>query len=338
MSERAALSSIPRHELVATALELGIERPDSLDTEQLTDAIRRVSEGEVGDARPELNEPASRSGWFAVARHLVASVVEQGLNLPGAAKMIRVVGARATPQQRPPLPTVTLAQIYIAQGYPDRARRTLEHVLQRMPDNTKAKTLIRDLEARASESGEEADEAHGPSTELSRGTKPPPEVPAKISEVPPPSGKRSLERGIVVEATRDESMQDALVIVRDDGGATRVCWELGPTSTESASDQGLELVLRVVEAGTVGPRVVERRRQVAARSGIASVELQHGQVLRAALVASHDSPPRVLQVATDVCSDGPNVRVSWAGTAEQAALALAARTVKSLAGGATSTG
>jgi hypothetical protein len=134
---------IARHELIATALGLGIERPDSLSNEALVEAIQKAS-----DEREVPNE--AKPGWFAVARHLVESVVEQGLNLPNAAKVLRAVGGMwgSSAKPRPPLPTVTLAQIYMSQGHDDRARATLERVLGRQPDNHKAQTLLAELERR----------------------------------------------------------------------------------------------------------------------------------------------------------------------------------------------
>src|SRR5688572_25229571 len=122
-----SLSDIPRHELVAAALDLGIEQPEQLSPEQLREKIRAASSG----AKPGAHG-LGKMALFAVARNLIASVVERGLNLPDAARAIRDT-VRPSPRHKPPLPTVTLAQIYLAQGYSDKARRTLAQVIEREP-------------------------------------------------------------------------------------------------------------------------------------------------------------------------------------------------------------
>lgn len=134
-----SLSEIPRHELIAAALELGVDRPELLSPEQLRDKIRAASAGAAKDA----SGPA-RFSLFSVARNLVASVVERGLNLPDAARVIRDT-VRPSPRHRPPLPTVTLAQIYLAQGYADRAIQTLTQVIDREPNNYTAVELYQRL-------------------------------------------------------------------------------------------------------------------------------------------------------------------------------------------------
>jgi hypothetical protein len=140
---------IPRHELVAAALELGIERPDLLTQAELQHLIREVSEGHV--ASSEARSALGR-GWFSVARHLVASMIEKGLNLPTAARVLRDT-VRSVPPERPPWPTVTLAQIYIAQGHAERAVATLEQVLRRDPKNPKAARLLAELSPKSTHTG-----------------------------------------------------------------------------------------------------------------------------------------------------------------------------------------
>ncbi len=134
---------IPRHELIATALQLGISRPESMTETELTHCIQQVSEGRGGEL------PHTR-GWMAVARNLVASVVEQGLNMPSAARVLRD-GVRSVPPQphRPPLPTLTLARIYLAQGHTERAIATLKQVLGLNPGNARAAEMLAELEAQS---------------------------------------------------------------------------------------------------------------------------------------------------------------------------------------------
>jgi hypothetical protein len=73
-------------------------------------------------------------------------MLEKGLNLPSAARVLRDT-VRSVPPQRPPYPTVTLAQIYIAQGHTQRAVATLQQVLRRDPQNPKARRLLSTLPA-----------------------------------------------------------------------------------------------------------------------------------------------------------------------------------------------
>lgn len=140
-----ALSEIPRHELIAAALELGIERPEDLAPDELREQIRRVSES------PEVPQPVlGKRALFAVARNLIASVVERGLNLPDAARVIRDT-VRPSPKQKPPLPTVTLAQIYLSQGHTDKALQTLSQVIEREPNNYAAVALQQKLSYRGTQ-------------------------------------------------------------------------------------------------------------------------------------------------------------------------------------------
>src|SRR5690606_33892450 len=85
-------------------------------------------------------------GWLGVARDLVASVVEAGLHMPDAAKVIRgdVQRIDAAPR-RPPVATVTLAEIYAAQGHGRRALKMLEQVLEKEPDHEVARALREQL-------------------------------------------------------------------------------------------------------------------------------------------------------------------------------------------------
>ncbi len=141
-------AAIPRHELLAAALQLGIAHPESLSETELANRIREVSESEGQTAS---SSALGSTGWLAVARHLVTSIVEQGLNLPTAARALREsMRPRSGAPQRPPLPTVTLAQIYMSQGHDSRAREVLEQVLERVPNHAKARVLLDRLNASAS--------------------------------------------------------------------------------------------------------------------------------------------------------------------------------------------
>jgi hypothetical protein len=130
-----ALDSMSRDELVARARALGAKRPEVMTRVELRDEIIRLSE-------PDTAAQRRSRGWLGVARDLVASVVESGLNLRDAAAAIR--GDQRTDQEwlgPPPVATVTLAEIYVAQGHPDRALGILDEVLAREPDHPAASAL-----------------------------------------------------------------------------------------------------------------------------------------------------------------------------------------------------
>ena len=78
----ADLDQLTREELILRARELGAERPEVMTRVELRDEIVRLSEPDP------LLRRRSR-GWLGVARDLVASVVDAGLNMPGAAAAIR---------------------------------------------------------------------------------------------------------------------------------------------------------------------------------------------------------------------------------------------------------
>jgi hypothetical protein len=130
-----ALDSMSRDELVARARALGAKRPEVMTRVELRDEIIRLSE-------PDAAAQRRSRGWLGVARDLVASVVESGLNMRDAAAAIR--GDQRSEQEwlgPPPVATVTLAEIYVAQGHPERALGILDEVLAREPDHPAANAL-----------------------------------------------------------------------------------------------------------------------------------------------------------------------------------------------------
>ena len=127
------LDGLSRDELISRAAELGVTRPELLTRVELRDEIVRLTETD------EQQRQHAR-GWLGAARDLVASVVEQRLNLPDAADLIRGVNVRM-PKVVPPVATVTLAEIYAAQGHVARAVKLLDEVLAREPDHDAAREL-----------------------------------------------------------------------------------------------------------------------------------------------------------------------------------------------------
>jgi hypothetical protein len=137
-----ALDQLSREELIVRARALGARRPEVMTRVELRDEIVRL-----GEVDPTVRRRTR--GWLGVARDLVASVMDSGLNLPGAAAAIR---GEAKPEHEwqgpPPVATLTLAEIYVAQGHTDRARAVLAEVLSSEPDHQAALALRDRLDRR----------------------------------------------------------------------------------------------------------------------------------------------------------------------------------------------
>jgi hypothetical protein len=131
MSRRELLGA-SREELVLRAESLGIADAASRGTEELVDAIVAAEERQRTERRGR--------GWFGRARDLLTSVIDRGLALPAEPSRTRPEG-RSAGAPPPPLPTVTLAEIYAAQGHLDRAIATLDEVLSRDPAHADASRL-----------------------------------------------------------------------------------------------------------------------------------------------------------------------------------------------------
>ena len=95
----------------------------------------------VRRSEPDLAQQKRARGFLGVARDLVASVVEAGLNLPDAAALIRGDNRENHWKGPPPVATVTLAEIYASQGHLERALRMLDEVLAKEPDHDPARAL-----------------------------------------------------------------------------------------------------------------------------------------------------------------------------------------------------
>jgi hypothetical protein len=138
---RAELERLDRDALVVLAEDAGVTRARILTRPELVDELLLRSSADEASKR-------RARGLFGVARDLVARVVERGLHLPDAAERIRTLGIAPPPKRSAPaaLPTVTLAEIYAAQGHRERAVETLESVLSREPDHAAARALLTQLE------------------------------------------------------------------------------------------------------------------------------------------------------------------------------------------------
>lgn len=143
--DRGELEGLDRETLVVRAQAAGIRRARILTRPELIDELLRL------DPSTDEGQLRRSRGFFGRARDLVARVVERGLHLPDAADRIReLTGAElpyAAPRIEPQaMPTVTLAEIYAAQGHQKRAIETLRRVLEREPDHVAAQMLLARLE------------------------------------------------------------------------------------------------------------------------------------------------------------------------------------------------
>jgi hypothetical protein len=133
--DRNELEGMTREELIALAERLGVTRPRVLTQAELSDEIlSRTAHSERDRARAR--------GWLGRARDLLAGVVERGLHLPDVAQILRATPSpQGWPVAPPPLATLTLAEIYAAQGHVERAIGVLDEVLARDPDHREAGAL-----------------------------------------------------------------------------------------------------------------------------------------------------------------------------------------------------
>jgi hypothetical protein len=146
--DRAELEKLDRESLVLRAQAAGIKRARVLTRPELVDELLRLDPN-----RPEPSQLKRSRGFFGIARDLLSRVVERGLHLPDAAERFRQALVDPSPQVPRPeaqaIPTVTLAEIYAAQGHKQRAIETLKRVLEAEPDHAAARALLEKLEGAA---------------------------------------------------------------------------------------------------------------------------------------------------------------------------------------------
>jgi hypothetical protein len=139
---RHELERLDRDSLITRAEQQGVARAKILTRPELIDELLVKTSG-----YDDLTTQRAR-GFFGRARDLLSRVIERGLHLPDAAEMLRA--PRALPHTHfrggaAPLPTVTLAEIYAAQGHRQRAIDTLENVLALEPEHEAARAMLADL-------------------------------------------------------------------------------------------------------------------------------------------------------------------------------------------------
>jgi hypothetical protein len=210
--DRGDLEELDRESLVRSAEAAGIRRARILTRPELIDELLRM------DSTIDQAQLEKKRGFFGRARDLVARVVERGLHLPDAADRIRSLGTlppsvpRAEPQA---VPTVTLAEIYAAQGHKERAIETLRQVLVREPEHVAARVLLLRLE----------DVAYVP---------PPLPLPPEPEVEPAQAdGQEDEDAEAAAEAQADakERQEDGpvdpeVLAIPLGGGSTYVCWRV----------------------------------------------------------------------------------------------------------------
>ncbi|HLK38129.1 MAG TPA: tetratricopeptide repeat protein [Polyangiaceae bacterium] len=283
--DRAKLERLDRDVLIARAEAAGVTRARVLTRAELVDELILRSD-------LDRNDKDRSRGLFGRARDLLARVVERGLNLPDAADRIRAMGG-TPPSLRSSapavLPTVTLAEIYTAQGHRDRAIETLERVLSREPDHAPARGLLAQLR----DAGYAIPEPRLPPEkdveEIVPETATEPEEGAEdqLPTLPVPSSLaaprvRTLERS---ESTDDAHERlDECVALPIDATTTFVHWAVA-ASTPRRDPRGRPVIRVLVVVPTWdGPKSHVRDHEVSGRSGELVVrDLPAGAVVRVAV-------------------------------------------------------
>lgn len=274
------LEGLPREELILRAESLGVSRPSVLTKSELIDEILRCQSVGFGEQR-------RLRGLFGMARDLLADVVERGLHLPEAAAVIRGSNDDDAPwtPSKPPLSTVTLAEIYAAQGHRARALAVLDQILASDPGHVAARALREKLMAEGEGPAPEPPTAGEPIDEPAA---PPGSSAPIVAEPPsPPDAERPIPM-LDDEPLPPRYEVDEVVALAVDPRTLYVYWELRRETLEAARRKASDgkLVLRVVAvtASWEGPQVSFRDIEVQAQVGDWFVrDLPEGAILRAAL-------------------------------------------------------
>ena len=263
-----------RSELIARAELLGVEKATLLTRAELCDEIVRLTVADPVERR-------IARGLLGLARDLVASVVERGLHLPEAAAKIRSISMRApVAPAKPPIATVTLAEIYAAQGHRNKALRVLEEVLAKEPDHAAARQLRDAIASSGPDDPVIAPESDEQPTLPPNGAV----AIATAPEVPKAPAVPEVAAMLVPEPCDS----DEVVLMPVDLTTVFIYWEIRGSTLENArtTDSAGVLVLRLlaVNPDWRGPVVETRDLETDQIAGEWLVrDLPVGAVLRAAL-------------------------------------------------------
>ncbi|HEY5373942.1 MAG TPA: tetratricopeptide repeat protein [Polyangiaceae bacterium] len=303
------LERLSREQLILKARVLGVERPELMTRVEMRDEIVRRSE-------PDPVQQKRARGFLGVARDLVASVVEAGLNLPDAAAIIRGEGAREGEWKGPPpVATVTLAEIYAAQGHLDRALRMLDEVLAKEPDHDAARSLRDRLAAGADVPRQPAPRrqrisfADPPESDLSpepiAQSAPEPKPESESAPEPEPAPAPAPVPAPIPESAAAPPPASPYVLTLAVAGQRQVYWEV-PAHTwdalRSRAPHG-RAVLRVLSFRTRAGKVERRAHDLSPEAEVGSAVLpglNADAVVRAALGWESDGRFLPFVIASDL--------------------------------------
>ena len=325
-------AQLSRIELLQLAQTLHVSDADVMTRAELRAAIEKAR-------KPQPRPPAQPVTWVSVARRLLASIVEQGLNLPDAAALIRGDTKLSTPPRAPPpVATVTLARIYAAQGHLARAIGTLDEVLASDPDHDLARELRGQLSVRLAEeaergvsptsagsdsetppaqaaagpAGEPAAEPAGVSVASSVAEAPGAAEPAPPAESATPAAPVATEGGATAELTPSPEsappselappQSPQLLVIETDSPTAYIYWELSKAKTNGSSTLGQYWICVVTHTPTsTGSERQERRFPVHHAHGALRLEgVPRQAVVRAALTRGDAANAPPLVVAGSV--------------------------------------
>jgi hypothetical protein len=287
------LDRLSREEIIAQARVLGVETPERLTRVELADEILRIS-------APSEGGRSSARGWFGVARELVANVVESGLHLPDAAKLIRgqdMTGVESAVQK--PVATVTLAEIYATQRHDERALAMLEEVLSAEPEHEAARELKEQILARLGRKGAVGESTEAPSvaSDSTEALSVASESTEALSVTSEPTGAPSAAEPRVVEPL--------LYVVRREQGRALLWWQVSEAFVEAARARhgAGELLVRVLSLQPAPLAPKRSLSDIVVKVGEGShllVGLSESAVLRVALGWRSGQVFRACAVATEV--------------------------------------
>jgi hypothetical protein len=306
------LEGLGRSELIERAEALGVDKANLLTKAELADEIVRRS----------VVDPVERRiarGLLGLARDLVARVVERGLHLPETAALIRGTERPSWTPAKPPIATVTLAEIYAAQGHRTRALSVLDEVLETEADHAAARALRDEI---AATTGDEPAVAPEPD-------EPPPIEGTPVADIgsseaafapsEAPAAAESAPIGMVDDVPLPERYDvDEVVLMPVDPKTIFLYWEVRERTADLARKRtpGGRLIVRIVAvtANWEGPRVETRDIEVDELVGDRFVrDLPSGAVLRAAVGWSMKTDFEPLSVAMEMTAPPAGVASVGAG-------------------------